>query len=101
MIKNLRSNMNTDYGRYYHFDQIETLADYQQQVPLSDYPSYKRLLELQTNIGESGILTTEPTRQYLINAKASAYHAQKAICSPIWSASPLRSAVITTCLWPL
>ncbi|MBR2150459.1 MAG: GH3 auxin-responsive promoter family protein [Prevotella sp.] len=69
MIKNLRSNMNTDYGRYYHFDQIETLADYQQQVPLSDYPSYKRLLELQTNIGESGILTTEPTRQYLINAK--------------------------------
>ena len=69
MIKNLRNNMTTDYGRYYHFDQIETLADYQRLVPLSDYPTYKRLLDLQTNIGESGILTTEPTRQYLINAK--------------------------------
>ena len=69
MIKNLRNNMTTDYGRYYHFDQIETLADYQRLVPLSDYPNYKRLLDLQTNIGESGILTTEPTRQYLLNAK--------------------------------
>ena len=69
MMKILRSNATTDYGQRYHFDQIETLADYQQGVPLSDYPNYKRLLELQTNIGESDILTTEPTRHYLINAK--------------------------------
>lgn len=69
MIKNLRMNQNTDYGRYYHFDQIEKLADYQRLVPLTDYVNYKRLLDLQTNIGESGILTTEPTRQYLLNAK--------------------------------
>ena len=70
MIKNLRVNQNTDYGRYYHFDQIEKLADYQRLVPLTDYVNYKRLLDLQTNIGESGILTTEPTRHYFINAKA-------------------------------
>jgi glycosyltransferase involved in cell wall biosynthesis len=69
MIKNLRKNQDTDYGRRYHFDQIEKLADYQRLVPLSDYVNYKRLLDLQTNIGESGILTTEPTRQYLLNAK--------------------------------
>ena len=67
MIKNLRVNQNTDYGRYYHFDQIEKLADYQRLVPLTDYVNYKRLLDLQTNIGESGILTTEPTRHYFIN----------------------------------
>lgn len=69
MIMNLRKNQNTDYGRCYHFDQIENLADYQRMVPMTDHVNYKRLLDLQANIGESGILTTEPTRQYLLNAK--------------------------------
>lgn len=69
MMKILRSNATTDYGRYYHFDRIETLADYQRQVPKSDYGNYRRLLDLQTNIGESGILTSSPTRHYLVNAK--------------------------------
>lgn len=69
MMRILRCNATTDYGSRYHFDQIETLADYQQQVPLTDYKNYQRLLDLQTNIGESGILTSSPTRQYLINEK--------------------------------
>ena len=65
----LRSNAATDFGQGNHFDEIETLADYQRLVPLSDYHNYQRLLDLQTNIGESGILTAEPTRHYLLNAK--------------------------------
>ena len=69
MMEILRNNASTDYGRYYHFDQIETLADYQRLVPMSDYENYKRLIDLQTNIGEYDILTTAPTRQYLVNAK--------------------------------
>jgi glycosyltransferase involved in cell wall biosynthesis len=79
MMGILRNNASTDYGRYYHFDQIETLADYQRLVPMTDYENalphagqsgnYKRLLDLQTNIGESGILTSEPTRHYLVNSK--------------------------------
>ena len=68
MMKILRNNSTTDFGQRYHFDEIETLADYQRLVPLSDYPNYKRLLELQTNIGEHGILTTAPMRHYLRNA---------------------------------
>ena len=67
MMKILHSNASTDYGLRFHFDQIETLADYQRLVPMSNYENYKRLLNLQTNIGESGILTTAPTRQYLVN----------------------------------
>lgn len=69
MMGILRDNVTTDYGRRYHFDQIETLADYQLMVPMTNYEHYKRLIDLQTNIGESGILTTEPTRLYLVNAK--------------------------------
>jgi len=69
MMAILRKNATTDYGRRYHFDQIETLTDYQRMVPMSDYVNYQRLIGLQTNIGESGIITTSPTRHYLVNAK--------------------------------
>ena len=69
MMDILRRNTDTDYGSHYHFSQIESLADYQQLVPMTDYDNYKPLLDLQANIGESGILTAAPTRQYLINDK--------------------------------
>ena len=69
MMKILRDNSTTDYGRRYSFDKIETLEDYQQMAPLTDYEHYQRLINLQTNIGESGILTTAPMQQYLVNAK--------------------------------
>ena len=70
MMQILRRNASTDFGQRYRFDQIETMADYQRLVPLSDYPAYKRLLDLQTNIGESGILTADPARHYLVNASS-------------------------------
>lgn len=69
VMKILRNNATSNYGSHYHFDQIDTLADYQRLVPMSNYENYKRLIDLQINIGESGILTTSPTRHYLINAK--------------------------------
>ncbi len=69
LMRILRSNATTDYGCHYHFDQVEKLTDYQRLVPMTDYENYKRLLDLQTNIGESGILTSAPTRHYLINTK--------------------------------
>jgi len=69
LMRILRSNATTDYGCHYHFDQVEKLTDYQRLVPMTDYENYKRLLDLQTNIGESGVLTSAPTRHYLINAK--------------------------------
>lgn len=73
LIKILRVNATTDYGKHYHFDETETLADYQQLVPLTDYDNYKRLIDLQTNIGESGILTSPSVRQYLVNAKGQRF----------------------------
>ena len=69
MMEILRRNATTDYGRAYGFDQIEKLAEYQKQVPMSDNKIYQPLIDLQTNIGESNILTIEPTRHYLVNAK--------------------------------
>lgn len=69
MMAILRSNVATDYGQHYRFEQIKTLTDYQRLVPMTDYENYKRLINLQINIGESRIVTTEPISQYLVNAK--------------------------------
>ena len=90
----LRSNAATDFGQGNHFDEIETLADYQRLVPLSDYHNYQRLLDLQTNIGESGILTAEPTRHYRECWPTSA---------PSMPSGPTRWSVPSTqsCLWPM
>jgi len=60
----LRVNQNTDYGQRYAFRQIQSIAGYQSRVPLSTYSDYEKLIRLQTNIGETGILTSEITDLY-------------------------------------
>lgn len=70
LMKIMRDNTSTDYGGHYHFNEVETLADFQRLVPLSDYENYHRLIDLQTNIGESEILTKEHTSLYLVNEKS-------------------------------
>ena len=69
MMDIVRKNADTDYGQRYEFNKIETLEDYQKMVPLTDYANYGRIVNLQTKIGESCILTTTPTKHYLVNAK--------------------------------
>ena len=64
----LKENQDTDYGRRYHFSVLRTAEGYQARVPLSHYDSYAPLIELSTRIGESAILTAEPTVCYLLSS---------------------------------
>ena len=64
----LKENQDTDYGRRYHFSVLRTAEGYQARVPLSHYDVYAPLVELQTRIGESAILTTDPTVCYLLSS---------------------------------
>lgn len=82
LMKIMRDNISTDYGAHYHFNEVETLADYQRLVPLSDYENYHRLIDLQTNIGESEILTKEHTRHYLVNEKGQRLPSTKSHLRP-------------------
>ena len=61
----LKSNKDTDYGKHYCFSQLSKIADYQKNVPLTEYADYERLIRLQTNTGESGILTQNKTDRYV------------------------------------
>ena len=60
-------NGNTDVGERYGFNDIGTLTEYQTNVPVSGYDMYAPLIALQTNIGESGILTSDRVRSYVLD----------------------------------
>ena len=63
----LRRNAASDYGRKYEFANILTIAAYQFRVPLTRLASYRKLIDLQVNIGERGILTSDPIACYVRN----------------------------------
>lgn len=65
-LKNiLRLNNDTDMGRRNNFPTIVTLEAYQFRVPLTNAEFYRPLIDLQARIGETGIITKEPTTHYL------------------------------------
>ena len=64
----LKENLDTDYGRRYHFANLRTKEGYQARVPLADYNVYAPLVKLQTRIGESGIFTSSPIPCYLLTS---------------------------------
>ena len=61
----LKANKETDYGRRYSFESINTIKGYQHRVPLTSYENYKRLLRLQTQTGEEGILVSSRVERYI------------------------------------
>lgn len=61
----LKANKDTDYGQRYSFASLQTIEGYQHRVPLTDYNQYAHLIRLQTNIGETGILTAAKSERYI------------------------------------
>ncbi len=45
LLKIIRENQNTEYGKKYDFSKIRTIEDYQKMVPLSLYEDYKDYIE--------------------------------------------------------
>lgn len=61
----IHRNQNTDMGNRFGFTKILTLTGFRNSVPVTDYDIYEPLIKLQTNIGESGIITSDPIKSYL------------------------------------
>ena len=61
----LHRNQNTDMGIRYGFTKILTLTGFRANVPVSNYDIYEPLIKLQTNIGESAIITADPIKSYM------------------------------------
>lgn len=58
-------NSTTDMGRRYGIMEVLTLTGFQSAVPVTEYDVYEPLIRLQTNIGESGIITSDPIKSYI------------------------------------
>lgn len=69
LLKILQDNTQTDYGERYHFNNIQTIEGYQYRVPLSSYKDYKSLIQLQTQVGETGIFVNEPIAGYWLSGR--------------------------------
>ncbi len=64
LMKIIRDNQDTEYGKKYHFDQIRTVEDYKKLVPLSGYDDYAPYIDRMVNKGEKGLLTNYKIVQY-------------------------------------
>ena len=63
----LSINSGTDIGEKYGFADIHTISEYQLRVDITDYDMYAPLLSLQTDIGESGVITSDSVRNYILD----------------------------------
>ena len=67
LLEILQQNNNTDYGRRYFFDGLQSAEGYQIRVPMSSYNTYAPLIKLQTQIGEHDIFSADPVKYYLLS----------------------------------
>jgi glycosyltransferase involved in cell wall biosynthesis len=65
LITILRHNAETDMGRRYHFEKLDTAIAYRNRLPLADKDYYRPLIDLQTRVGERNIITADPIVRYL------------------------------------
>ena len=64
LMRTVRDNQDTEYGKLYHFDQIRSIDDYKRLVPFSTYDDYAPFIERMVNKGEKNLITTYPIVQY-------------------------------------
>ena len=58
LMKIIRENEDTEYGKKYGFRNIRSYADFARQVPLSEYTDYEPYIERMLCFGEKNLLTS-------------------------------------------
>lgn len=66
----LRRNADSDYGQRYRFDQIRSVDEYRQRVPVVSYEDLEPWIE-RVCAGESGVLTRDPVRMVEMTSGSS------------------------------
>ncbi len=63
LMKIVRDNENTEYGREHHFSEIRSVEDYKKKIPFTTYDSYAEQIGRMTR-GQKNILTVYPIVHY-------------------------------------
>jgi hypothetical protein len=58
LLKYLRRNKNTEYGRKYNFAEMHSIDDYRRSVPIADYEAIRPYVD-RIALGEQNILTKD------------------------------------------
>lgn len=63
LLRLMRDNAKTEYGKRNHFDAVRSVDDYQKIVPLSTYADYEEYVHRMAN-GEKGLITNRYVRRF-------------------------------------
>lgn len=59
LLKNMKKNKNTEFGKKYDFCNIKNIKDFQQKIPFTTYEDYMKYIERTANNGEQNLITTD------------------------------------------
>ncbi len=64
LLKLMKDNASTEYGRKIGFDKVKSIEDYQKIVPMSRYLDYEDYIMRMANGGEKGLITNRYIRRF-------------------------------------
>lgn len=57
LLKMIKKNKNTEFGKKYNFKEIKSIKDYQEKMPFTTYEDYKEYIECMVNTGKQKLIT--------------------------------------------
>lgn len=64
LMKIVRDNKDTEYGKKYGFAEIESIEDYQRRVPITMFDDYAGYIYEMTEEGKTNLITAYPVNHY-------------------------------------
>ena len=64
LMRLIRKNEDTEYGKKYGFNKISSYADFAKQVPLSGYEDYEPYIERMLSFGQKNLITADDVVYY-------------------------------------
>lgn len=68
LMRLVRKNRNTEFGKAHHFSEIHSLEDYQRLVPMTTYDDYRDYVERTAQTGEQGLITTDTIDYFAVTS---------------------------------
>lgn len=68
LLKILRDNQNTEYGKKYGFAQLDSGEAFRNHVPVTDYEDYAEYIRRMIQSGETDLITAYPVRYYMVSS---------------------------------
>jgi hypothetical protein len=68
LLKILKDNENTEYGKLYNFSEIKSIEDFKKKVPFSNYDSYASYIERMIQNDEENLITSYPVKHYALSS---------------------------------